>query len=1044
MKNQVNIIKYSFLFILFITFNYSLTIAQHGLPKLQPLVEIGKLKIKNTNKNQIELGFPVYVFKNGKAKLKIHSTGASLNYNGNQYKNALEKDVSLVKNQGVETTLFLEPDDKENILISVFYEFPDAPHGYKKEYTRYYKLVKSDNEYFIFDPRGSTDLKPKEVKTIKGGLDNNKLDNFNKLNSITQNYTVNVSGKITVEFRNKGLYGNGVSLWFRNSSNPGTWYHPVIGNNQHTHYDILDEQGNFNFNFNFSGDLSGYNELIVVVNTANAATYLPAPADGYVVWENNGYTSYFNESEGILAAVNGTNSNIIINQNGTVNFEYGSVLRYTMLSKNHVINLYGGNVPFNINPISARVTDLSVAGHFVIEWTPNGYVHYIEIDPNSTEFTTVSHEYGHYINFCMWGRSKFSDASTHLKEGWSIFYSFGVRNYGNKLYGDDLRSNDDNTETAPFTTPTRYNNIRYAYHGEPYKAATGCYLWSLYDNYTGGNLEAPTYSAGDNDDISGYSLAVFETMRTLTNTTVTGYHSFIVVALNSNEVNSANDINQFMFDDLYSVPSYKMRSAQVTDFSKEILSSSQVKFTWNPQSYSGTPSYGNYENGYKLYYKNGSSWQLFSTIPFGQNNYTYNSANIVKEYKITSYNNTGESSNSKTLVIYPQAPIISSLTQDPEPICQGSSGYVYANLSQGNGILSYAWSVSNLPDGAYITPMGNKCKVTYSRPRLTKDNGQNEIMDIVNSITCTVSNSAGSDSENRNLYMSTSCNTCPTLAFENNGKIEDENPILSRSVISDGDVTDYYLIQKDLTLTDKRLNFIIHEPYKQHTYLDQVELLEIKVNPNEFAAVSEDGEIVNYKISKKALDFSSKDKEELGSQLSSKDDKKVQFLKGDTLTISSSAIASKDETEELFLLFDGEEPIYKESMVAALTIANTDLTTETESLYLRPQSSTVSFKLGKKAAEKITVEFLQDAKLDFISVVKNEKTAKVDKLTLIEAVHNERGNIENLLTGEDKRYEEIYPGEKIRFTFESKNSSDEKTAYILKTVGRYESGAIIL
>lgn len=101
MKNQVNFIKYSFLFILFITFNYSLTIAQQGLPKLEPLVEIGKLKIKNTNKNQIELGFPVFVFKNGNAKLKIHSTGAYLNYNGNRYKNAFEKDVSLIKNQEI-------------------------------------------------------------------------------------------------------------------------------------------------------------------------------------------------------------------------------------------------------------------------------------------------------------------------------------------------------------------------------------------------------------------------------------------------------------------------------------------------------------------------------------------------------------------------------------------------------------------------------------------------------------------------------------------------------------------------------------------------------------------------------------------------------------------------------------------------------------------------------------------------------------------------------------------------------------------------------
>lgn len=96
-------------------------------------------------------------------------------------------------------------------------------------------------------------------------------------------------------------------------------------------------------------------------------------------------------------------------------------------------------------------------------------------------------------------------------------------------------------------------------------------------------------------------------------------------------------------------------------------------------------------------------------------------------------------------------PVISNLTQSPDPICQGTIGYVYCNLSQGNGNLNYSWSASNLPSGASITPMGDKCKVTYSYSKLAQKGSAapGEIKAPVNEITCTVSNSAGSDTESR-------------------------------------------------------------------------------------------------------------------------------------------------------------------------------------------------------------------------------------------------------------------------------------------------------
>src|SRR5690606_4211693 len=128
---------------------------------------------------------------------------------------------------------------------------------------------------------------------------------------------------------------------------------------------------------------------------------------------------------------------------------------------------------------------------------------------------------------------------------------------------------------------------------------------------------------------------------------------------------------------------------------------------------------------------------------------------------------------------------------------------------------------------------------------------------------CTVSNSAGSDNDSMTPSFSTNCGGCPTLAFEENGGIENENPILTKSVISQKDVTDYYLIQKEFNKTDKEIKFIIHEPEEEHTYLDQIELLEVKVNPNEYVAVTENGEVISYKLSKKGIEFINGNKDDL-------------------------------------------------------------------------------------------------------------------------------------------------------------------------------------
>jgi hypothetical protein len=106
--------------------------------------------------------------------------------------------------------------------------------------------------------------------------------------------------------------------------------------------------------------------------------------------------------------------------------------------------------------------------------------------------------------------STIPNAGRTYKEGWAVFYSFAVRNYANRVYGENLREWDDNCEAAPYENP-RFSNMRYT-STDPNIPAFACYLWNLYDSYDGGNFEAIIYE-GDNDDISGLPTRVFEKMR---------------------------------------------------------------------------------------------------------------------------------------------------------------------------------------------------------------------------------------------------------------------------------------------------------------------------------------------------------------------------------------------------------------------------------------------------------------------------------------------------------------------------------------------------
>jgi hypothetical protein len=343
-------------------------------------------------------------------------------------------------------------------MVSAIVRAEEVLEGYDASASEHVNVVTGEDTYQIFAPGDTT---RRRVKATKGGA--NKSNTNAKAEAKSGSYyTVSVSGEINFfdedpnQLRMEGLYGSEVELWFRDSSNPDALYHP-LGEAEHVTYDEIEEDGQYHFDFSFSGDLSGYDELLVLVTTSNDAASLSVDQGAWIIDSGDGTETSFGTQQGVVYDISGMGTDISIsNADAEVNSEDGAILRNMQLSREFVEARYSGSLPFNLPIVSVWKEEISGAGLFCEpeDGCGSSAIPVIKIDPRSTEFTTTSHEYGHYVNYRMWGGGDgpLNGATSQLKEGWAIFYSFGVRNYANEEYGDALRDDDDNTEEDAFET----------------------------------------------------------------------------------------------------------------------------------------------------------------------------------------------------------------------------------------------------------------------------------------------------------------------------------------------------------------------------------------------------------------------------------------------------------------------------------------------------------------------------------------------------------------------------------------------------------------
>jgi hypothetical protein len=434
--------------------------------------------------------------------------------------------------------------------------------------------------------------------------------------------------------------------------------HPTEG--LHSSYDICDQNGNFFFDFVAFKEITYLKEnfdVAILVEKGNEAASIQGGGGHYIISNSAGTFVTFGQAEGVRLPIVpiglGTSFTFIYdNLDIQINPMDGLIYTAATTSREMVLERYGGILPFDLPPAqilrqpTVYANGDEVAGVFRAwsQWATGSEFNAILISEKSgIKNYVVCHEYGHYVGYQMWGAEagKVRQASSTMKEGWAIFFSFAARAYGMNRYGHpyDL---SDNTEYGSFTSP-KYADFAYG-SKHPEYCRLACYLWNIYDSNTDSYFmpNGYIYNGRNNDDVNGLGKRTFEIFRSFHANT----SSISETAYNNSFKNGLSSDYQASIQDIYTMNilgTGVMRPAQLKNVGYS-LQEKTASFTWESNSYLTSPECSNYESGYRIYKFDNSTntWLLVATIPYGTNIGSITGGGY-GQFKLTAYNSAGES-----------------------------------------------------------------------------------------------------------------------------------------------------------------------------------------------------------------------------------------------------------------------------------------------------------------------------------------------------------------------------------------------------------------
>ena len=518
-----------------------------------------------------------------------------------------------------------------------------------------------------------------EIKAVSMHQD----DSINGSLRAGKNYLINISGHVKTQTAANGwntyipetdvfllFKSRNTSdlIYFCDSSAPCTLFEGV-------QYSRTDASGNFNFNFSIDADLMTY------LNIYEAVVFV-ARDNEYVSLNVPGTTLYYNCNIAVPVFLDGDDSKIAINNllSGTYVSNKEIIVDNIRMASSLGMFWYAGNM---LNQLNWQISGISVYETKSTDYGGQFNSFSLKINlSNKVDFNTYNmhatpaHEYGHFVNYMLWGAPLIYTGKTKTKESFAMFYSYAARHYAYKngfSASGTIFSLNGNLDVGPFTTP-KFNN----WFSYPDYAKWSSYLWELFDGHS-------TFQAvnSDNDDIA-MPWRVIQTWCNIGD--INDFHSAFKAGLSAEEKASIDGIYNFTVGgQTTGMRSQKFNSSSLNTTSDGLV----VNLTYQPY---GMASYfseniRNSPTSFRIYGQRftNCSWVLIGEIPYNATQTTYSQSFIIHNstlynYKMLVHNAGGESAYPHLLTHHNNSGICPTPDIDgPNTVCFDGSSFTLIN-----------------------------------------------------------------------------------------------------------------------------------------------------------------------------------------------------------------------------------------------------------------------------------------------------------------------------------------------------------------------------
>lgn len=403
-------------------------------------------------------------------------------------------------------------------------------------------------------------------------------------------------------------------------------------------------------------------------------------------------------------------------------------------------------------------------------------------------------------------------------------------------------------------------------------------------------------------------------------------------------------------------------------------------------------------------------------------------------------------------VVSNPAPVISGFNQTPTIIYPGSSGTVVCNLSQGNCCnIGYSWSYSNKPSYVTVTFSGNTATIHNNH---SYDNINMNIMAPEFGLTCTATNSYGSDTKYFGPLLSTNGGGCPWLFVQSDDyAFVEENNILHRSEFpenADEDITDMYKLNTvPLVSDDNEIQVKIVETGRKYSYFDRFRMYVVDHSNETEVGVTEDNQIVLYTRS----NVVSTDTANFNDTLDVTDQIQYPFvlegdaLEGDTLMnayVHYPANSFKNFAMITSMDYDRIVPISKWFSADATCYTNEGVSSKSFAMRELSHEVIVPFDISSfstVSVNNINLAYQRHFSVKYIALAPISNVNSYEEATLNSVVLSGTGDITQFAENTDQLYCEMDSLSTLTLKFDMSGISalgkNKVRDYIFVSVGRY-------